>query len=108
MIAAGHAGFGGVWLNADFDCVRRGGSCAEVIDIPIAGGFPTSAFTALGLESGALAILTGYCPARSPCSGACSDLAEDNFAGMLRSTARLTSCQMWMWWWPNRCPWRCT
>ncbi|MGC4062514.1 MAG: aspartate/glutamate racemase family protein [Aquabacterium sp.] len=42
-------GFKGIWLS-DFDMCGVE-AAREVIDIPIIGGFPTSAFTALGLSS---------------------------------------------------------
>lgn len=50
-------GFDGIWLS-DFDMCGVE-AAREVIDIPIIGGFPTSAFTALGLSQrfGILTIL---------------------------------------------------
>ncbi|HEX5312559.1 aspartate/glutamate racemase family protein [Aquabacterium sp.] len=52
------AGFDGIWLS-DFDMCGVE-AAREVIDIPIIGGFPTSAFTALGLSQrfGILTILS--------------------------------------------------
>lgn len=41
-------GFAGIWLS-DFDMCGVE-AAREVVDIPIIGGFPTSAFTALGLS----------------------------------------------------------
>lgn len=73
-------GFDGIWLS-DFDMCGVE-AAREVIDIPIIGGFPTSAFTALGLcqRFGILTILPSTLAMQQ--GHVLTYGQQDNFAGI--------------------------
>lgn len=73
-------GFDGIWLS-DFDMCGVE-AAREVIDIPIIGGFPTSAFTALGLSQrfGILTILPSTLAMQQ--GHVLTYGQQDNFAGI--------------------------
>lgn len=73
-------GFDGIWLS-DFDMCGVE-AAREVIDIPIIGGFPTSAFTALGLcqRFGILTILPSTLAMQQ--GHVLTYGLQDNFAGI--------------------------
>jgi len=73
-------GFDGIWLS-DFDMCGVE-AAREVVDIPIIGGFPTSAFTALGLcqRFGILTILPSTLAMQQ--GHVLTYGQQDNFAGI--------------------------